>query len=169
MGIFKRIFHKNLTPEELEEKSRKEKEWAEHYYRKGQEFGDKIGIDRRVQSVNDFANRYPRTFFTVVFGGIILSLVLNFVFSTTHDILGETAGQLEELRIEPDPGTGRLLDEIQGLYAEIEQVGRQIETYMQKDSLTHEDSVQVKKLLVQYNSLTSLLEGNADGKEIKDE
>ena len=163
MGIFKKLFHRDMTPEELEEKSRREKELAEKYYNKGVEMREKLGIERKVEGINRFANKYPITFFAILFAFVIGSCVINFIASSSGSFWNDTAEEIRDIpQIEQtfDDETKKLRRDILGMYEEMETIGKEIETYLKKDTLTHQDSLKIKEKLIRFQTLADFLENN---------
>ena len=70
MGILK-FFKKQMTPEELEEKRKKEQEWADKCVKAGERFGNRIDLNGKIIRLNDFANTYPKTFFSIFMAVIV--------------------------------------------------------------------------------------------------
>lgn len=157
MGLFNRIFKRKLTPEQQEEQSRREKEWAEKCYRAGQNFGDRIAFSQKVDALNRFANRYPRTFFAIITAIVGGSLVLNLTFTSFRGMLDSKTEQPQPLQHfeAVDPQVKQAIDK---LYDEMETLTGRIDRYLEKDSLTHEDSVQVKDMLLRIHEIETLLD-----------
>ena len=161
MGLFDKILKKNLTPEEQELRSRQEKEWADKYYRAGERFGERIGFRDKVAAVNAFGNKYPKTFFGIIFALLIISFALNFMFSTGIGVFEHERDNLETIGSMQLPGTETprsiIGDEVLKVASDIEALKQRIETIIAKDSLTHQDSLEVKRLLIQMKDLHELI------------
>lgn len=139
MGLFS-IFSRQRTPQELEERSRREHEIAQKYYERGQRIGRKLGLDKAVRKTNVFLNRYPITFFAVFTAVIIASLALNMMLSRV-DLASDTARNIRNVSsavggIQAD--SVRLV--LEGLYDEYEELNGQLTEIIGKD-MTREDSV----------------------------
>lgn len=161
MGIIKKLLSRNLTEEEKEARSRREKEWAEKCYNKGEEFAERISLDKPVARINAFANRYPRTFFGILLGLVGISFVLNLMFSNPSSPIMDSVRNLEDVpavsaRVDP---RGEILNEMVQMAENLKELDKKIEGYMQKDSLTRQDSLDLKSLLMQADALSSLLNG----------
>lgn len=161
MGIFDKILKKNLTPEEQERKSQEEKEWADKYYRAGERFGEAIGFRQKVNSINAFGNKYPKTFFGIIFGLLFLSFALNFMFSTSISVFQHEAENIETITNLPMSGgeTGKeiIAEEARKVAEDMNRIKGQIETIIAKDTLTHQDSLEVKNLLIQLKGLHEII------------
>lgn len=157
MGLLKKIFKRQLTPEQQEEQSRREKEWAEKCFKAGEKFGAKIGFADKVQSLNSFANRYPRTFFGIITAIVLGSLVLNLMFTSVSGMLSSKTEEPPVIeKLEPiDPQVKQAFDELQ---TELQTLSDRIDSYLDKDSLTHADSVEVKRMLLRVRELESFMQ-----------
>ena len=157
MGLLKKIFKRKLTPEQQEEQSRREKEWAEKCYRAGENFGARIGFADKVQALNDFANRYPRTFFGIITAIVLGSLVLNLMFTSVSGMLSSKSEEPPAIeRLQPvDPQVKQAFDEMQ---TEMESLADRIDSYLDKDTLTHADSLEVKRMLLRVRELESFMQ-----------
>ena len=157
MGLLKKIFKRQLTPEQQEEQSRREKEWAEKCFKAGEKFGAKIGFAEKVQSLNNFANRYPRTFFGIIAAIVLGSLVLNLMFTSVSGMLAGTMEEppvIEKLEL-VDPQVKQAFDDMQN---ELQSLSDRIDKYLDKDELTHADSLEVKRMLLRVHELESLMQ-----------
>lgn len=161
MGLLDKLLKKNLTPEEQERKSQEEKEWAEKYYRAGENFGERIGFRKKVDAINAFGNKYPKTFFGIIFGLLFISFALNFMFSTSIGVFQHEAENLETISNMPMSGTetGReiISEEARKVAEDMNVIKQQIEGIIAKDSLTHQDSLEVKNLLIKLKSLHEII------------
>lgn len=157
MGLLKKIFKRKLTPEQQEEQSRREKEWAEKCYRAGENFGARIGFADKVQALNDFANRYPRTFFGIITVIVLGSLVLNLMFTSVSGMLSSKSEEPPAIeRLQPvDPQVKQAFDEMQ---TEMESLANRIDSYLDKDTLTHADSLEIKRMLLRVRELESFMQ-----------
>lgn len=157
MGLLKKIFKRKLTPEQQEEQSRREKEWAEKCYRAGENFGARIGFADKVQALNDFANRYPRTFFGIITAIVLGSLVLNLMFTSVSGMLSSKSEEPPAIeRLQPvDPQVKQAFDEMQ---TEMESLADRIDSYLDKDTLTHADSLEIKRMLLRVRELESFMQ-----------
>ena len=77
MGFIKKLFKRDLTPEQQEEKSRKEKEWMERNWQRGYRFAEKIGLRDKIDKIDKWGTKYPKTFFGIIFACLFLSIILN--------------------------------------------------------------------------------------------
>lgn len=161
MGIFDKLLKKNLTPEEQERRSQEEKEWADKYYRAGERFGERIGFREKVEAINDFGNKYPKTFFGIIFGLLFLSFALNFMFSSTIGVFKHEVENIETIsNISLSGGqTGRemISEEARKVAGDMNAIKGQIEAIIAKDSLTHQDSLEVKNLLLKLKGLHDII------------
>lgn len=161
MGIFNKILKKNLTPEEQEIKSQKEKEWAEKCYKAGEEFGEKIGIERRVKAINDFGNKYPKTFFGILLGLLVCCFALNYMFSSSLSIFENEAENMEAVGAFSvsggNTGTEGVNVAMDKLTKEMNRLEGQIEGYLLKDSLTRKDSLEIRDLLIQLKGIHDIM------------
>ena len=157
MGLLKKIFKRKLTPEQQEEQSRREKEWAEKCYRAGENFGARIGFADKVQALNAFANRYPRTFFGIITVIVLGSLVLNLMFTSVSGMLSSKSEEPPAIeRLQPvDPQVKQAFDEMQ---TEMESLADRIDSYLDKDTLTHADSLEIKRMLLRVRELESFMQ-----------
>ena len=157
MGLLKKIFKRKLTPQQQEEQSRREKEWAEKCYRAGENFGARIGFADKVQALNDFANRYPRTFFGIITAIVLGSLVLNLMFTSVSGMLSSKSEEPPAIeRLQPvDPQVKQAFDEMQ---TEMESLADRIDSYLDKDTLTHADSLEIKRMLLRVRELESFMQ-----------
>lgn len=155
MGLFK--FKKKLSPEELEEKRRKEQEWAKKCCEAGERFGEKIRIDERIKNLNRFANNYPKTFFTLLFGIIIGCLVLNTMFSGIGNIFSDTAEDIKIVAMPKDTSKDALNKEMKALYQEFMSLDKQLERKFNKDSLTRQDSVEIMGICSRMEKLQQIM------------
>ena len=157
MGLLKKIFKRKLTPEQQEEQARREKEWAEKCYRAGENFGARIGFADKVQALNDFANRYPRTFFGIITAIVLGSLVLNLMFTSVSGMLSSKSEEPPAIeRLQPvDPQVKQAFDEMQ---TEMESLADRIDSYLDKDTLTHADSLEIKRMLLRVRELESFMQ-----------
>ena len=164
MGILTRMFRSRLTEEQKEERSRKEKEWAEKCYAKGEEFAERISLEKPVNRINRFANKYPRTFFAIILGAVVGCITLNFVMTTSSDQVTETAEQMKEfstLQLHQDP-RGTIINEMVQMAENLKDLDKKIEAYQGKDTLTRQDSLNLKSLLIQADALNALLTGRRE-------
>lgn len=160
MGIIKKLFTRNLTPEEQAEKSQREKEWAEKCYTRGEEFAAKIKLDKHVSRVNDFANTYPRTFF----GGIIVVLVGCIILNHFIAVYNPADGMKQTVtELQSDPLVGQregaqnvILQKTLEMTAQLD---KRITALYAKPSLTREDSLELRDLLLQANALQQIILG----------
>lgn len=155
MGLFK--FKKKLSPEELEEKRRKEQEWAKKCCEAGERFGEKIRIDERIKNLNRFANNYPKTFFTLLFGIIIGCLVLNTIFSGIGNIFSDTAEDIKTVAMPKDTSKDALNKEMKALYQEFMSLDKQLERKFNKDSLTRQDSIEIMGICSRMEKLQQIM------------
>lgn len=150
MGLFKR---KKLTPEELEEKSRKEQEWAQKCFDAGSRFGERIRIDKKVERINEFGNKYPKTFFGIVFGIIIGCFLLNLLIKEGSNLLNETSGNIKTATLPKDTGKENLNREIKVLYNEFIRLNELFEEKMANPEKNREDSVEILRI---YNRMEKI-------------
>ncbi|MBQ2937202.1 MAG: hypothetical protein IJD96_13285 [Lachnospiraceae bacterium] len=155
MGLFN--FKKKLTPEELEEKQRKEQEWAKKCCEAGERFGEKIRIDDRIRNLNRFANNYPKTFFTLLFGIIIGCLALNIIFSGIGSIFSDTAEDIKTVAMPKDTSKDALNQEMKALYEEFMSLDKQLERKFSKDSLTRQDSIEIMEICGKMERLEQIM------------
>ena len=157
MGLLMKFFKRKRTPEQPEEQSRREKEWAEKCYRAGENFGARIGFADKVQALNDFANRYPRTFFGIITAIVLGSLVLNLMFTSVSGMLSSKSEEPPAIeRLQPvDPQVKQAFDEMQ---TEMESLADRIDSYLDKDTLTHADSLEIKRMLLRVRELESFMQ-----------
>ena len=161
MGILSRLFTRKLSEQEKEEKSRREKEWVEKCYANGEKFAEKIAIEKPILKINAFANRYPRTFFTLLFAVIIGCITLNYVLSRPSTAIMDEAENFKAISVlqqQEDP-RGEILNEMMQMANNLKDLDTKIETIMAKDTLTAQDSLQLKSLLMQAEALNALLSG----------
>ena len=161
MGILTRLFTRKLSEQEKEEKSRREKEWAEKCYNKGEQFAEKIAIEKPILKINAFAIKYPRTFFTVLFSGIFGCIALNYVLSRPSTAIMDEAENFQTISVlhqQEDPRS-EILNEMMQMANNLKDLDVKIETIMAKDTLTAQDSLKLKSLLMQAEALNALLNG----------
>jgi len=162
MGILTKMFRSRLTDEQKEEKSRKEKEWAEKCYAKGEEFAERISLDKPVAKINRFANKYPRTFFAIILAGILGCITLNFIFTASPTHIKDTVGQMQEfsvMQLKEDPRKN-IINEMLQMAENLKDLDKKIEAFQAKDTLTRQDSLDLRSLLVQAEALNALLNGH---------
>lgn len=161
MGIFDKILKKDLTPEEQERRSQEEKEWAEKYYRAGERFGERIGFRQKVEAVNAFGNKYPKTFFGIIFVLLAVCFALNFMFSSSMGVFKHEADNIETVSNMSLSGgkTGRevIVNETRQVAEDMNKIKIQIEAIIAKDTLTHQDSLEVKNLLIKLKGLQDII------------
>lgn len=161
MGLFKKILKRDLTPEEQERKSLEEKEWAEKCYRAGENFGEKIGFRDKINSINAFGNKYPKTFFGIIFGLLFLSFGLNYMFSSSMGVFKHEAENIETITSTTNIGTtsGReyISAEARQVAEELEQLSKKVEAIIAQDTLTHQDSLDVKNMLIRMKDLHDII------------
>lgn len=161
MGIIKKLFTRRLTEEEKEARSIREKEWAEKCYTKGEEFAQRIALHKGVARINAFANRYPRTFFAILLGFVGVSIVLNFFLSSPSSAIMDSVRNLEDIPAavaDTDPRS-EIISEMVQMSDNLKDLDKRIEVYLQKDTLTRQDSLDLKSLLMQADALSALLNG----------
>ena len=139
MGLFS-IFSKKATPEQLQERSRREQELAQKYFEIGQKIGRKIGLENAVRKTNIFLNRYPVTFFSLFTLLVILSFVVNMLFLRVN-FSSDTARNLQNVSgavgaIERDS----VQMVIETLYDEYVSLNDRLVGLTSKESMTKEDS-----------------------------
>lgn len=165
MGLFKR---KKLTPEELEEKSRKEQEWAQKCFDAGSRFGEKIRIDKKVEKINEFGNKYPKTFFGIIFGIIIGCFLLNLLIKEGSDLLNETSGNIKTATLPKDTGKEALNREIKALYNEFIRLNERFEEKMANPEKSREDSVEILDIYSRMEKIQQVIfEKEGKGEEKK--
>ena len=163
MGIFS-VFRKKATPEELEERSRKEREMAQAYYEKGQRLGRKLGLDKARERTNGFINRYPITFFVGFTVLIIVMFILNMVFIRT-DFSSTSAKDINNVsRTVSINGTDSLQLALEKLYDEYIALGKELDGMMERDDLTAKDSARALSLYDRMLELESFFKDAEDGK-----
>lgn len=156
MGIFKK---KKLTPEELEEKSRKEKEWAEKCYRAGDRFAEKYNLRDRVERINAFVNKYPKSAFTGILTLIVGCFLLNMLVMKCSFNTESVGTDIKAISIQKDNYRDPVKEEINKLYFEMDRLNRRLEKYMAKDTLTRDDSLAIGRIILRMNELNDLIEG----------
>ena len=161
MGILSKLLKKNLTPEEQERKSQEEKEWAEKCHNAGKRFGEKIGLGDKINAINEFGNKYPKTFFGIIFGLLFLSFGLNFLLSTSISVFRHEAENIEAISNIALPGVNKersiIQKEAQKVAEDMKVIKSQIDSIISKKNLTHEDSVVVRDLLYKLNDLNEII------------
>lgn len=156
MGLLRKIFKRKLTPEQQEEQSRREKEWAEKCYKAGERFGERIGFGRHVNSLNTFANRYPRTFFGIIAAVVLGSLFINIMFTSVGAFLDTQTPDMPKIE-HAQPMAPEVKEGINRLYDEYTTLAEGIEKYLDKETLTREDSVEIKRMLVRIKEIEQLM------------
>lgn len=154
MGLFRR---KKLTPEELEEKSRKEQEWAKKCFDAGSRFGEKIRIDKKVEKINEFGNKFPKTFFSIIFGIIIGCFLLNLLVKEGSGLLDETSGNIKSATLPKDTGKDDLNREIKDLYNEFIRLNTLFEEKMANPAKSREDSVEILNIYSRMEKLQQMV------------
>lgn len=160
MGLFKKILRRDLTPEEQERKSRQEREWAEKCYQKGEKFAEYLKLDDKVEKLNEFGNKYPKTFFGIAGAVLAVCIVFNFwLAGSTSSTQEELEGVAKmELPTYNDGYAAPINRQITAIVSELETLDRNIKRILEKDSLTHNDSLQVREWLTRAHSLASALD-----------
>lgn len=161
MGFIKKLFKRDLTPEQQEEKSRKEKEWMERNWQRGYRFAEKIGLRDKIDKIDKWGTKYPKTFFGIIFACLFLSIILNHCAAMKSDSVEENIQNLKsigDMGYTPPQDT-KLGVEIIQMYEELDGIDKQIRQIISKDSLTHEDSVKVRDLLIKGEGINTLLNG----------
>lgn len=153
MGLFKNLFRKKeLTQQEKENRSKAEREWAEKCYRSGENFAKKIALDKKIERINRYANTYPKTFFSVIGGTIVSCIILNFIFVGYNSV-----SNVPDTPTVPLPDNSSVNREVEEIIRQITDIEKQLNLYKSKDSLTHNDSVQVIELLLKMKTLNDML------------
>lgn len=163
MGIITRMFRRNLSEEEKQEKSRREQEWAQKCYNKGEQFAEHIALDKYVGKVNEFANKYPRTFFLILFGGVIVSILFNNLITLPSQNLGKTVEELQQTSMmQPSENpTSELAAQMLEISENLKEIDGKITAITAKDTLTHQDSLDIRSLLLQAQALQQIIEGSS--------
>lgn len=161
MGLIRKLFKRDLTPEQQEEQSRKEKEWMDKCHRKGEEFAERISLNRHVETINDFANAYPRTFFGILFGLLFVFIGINMLMSGSGRNLDAELKHIQELRLPDGQNDARdkVYDEVVKMDSELKKIDGKLNAIMSKDTLTAKDSADIKALLIQADALQKLIDG----------
>lgn len=159
MGIIKKLMSRRMTPEQLSERSRKEQEWADKCYRAGERVGEKLNLAKAVDNVNTFINRYPKTFFTVVGAILVVSMVGNLIGSgnTAAGIIEREASNMKSIRIPVDEGRDILQKEVAKHTQRMQELERQLDAYIGRDSLTHGDSVAIRDIAIEMKAIHDAL------------
>lgn len=157
MGIFKNLFKRNLTPEEQEEKSRKEKEWADKCYKAGENFGERIGFNEKVDAVNKFGNKYPRTFFFIIFALVGGCLVFNIMFNSIGGMLSSGVEEVQSVEIGHDQVPAVIDQEVSKLANELKTLGTEVDVMVKKGNLTREDSILIHHKLLRIQDIQHIL------------
>ena len=161
MGIIKKLLKRDLTPEQQEIRSQKEKEWAEKCYKAGEEFGEKIGIERRVNAINEFGNKYPKTFFSILLVLLTVCFALNYMFSSSISVFKNEAENIEAVSSFSvsggNTGSQGINNAMDKLTKEMHRLEGEIEGYVQKDTLTRQDSLEIRDLLIQLKGIHDIM------------
>lgn len=165
MGLFAKLFKKNLTPEEQEKKSQEEKEWAEKCMRAGETFAEKIKYKEKIDSINNFANKYPRTFFLILTGLILGCFVLNWALSSTISLFENEQENVEVLQrkelptLEEDAADKMIKVTFDSLMDRTSVLEKQLNVYLEQDSFSHQDSVNIKNILLEIRNIQLIVSG----------
>ena len=163
MGIITRLFRRKLTEEQQAEKSRREKEWAEKCYNKGYQFSQKFAIDKHVNRINDFANKYPRSFFGIIFAVLTVCFILNTFISLPNRAEADNLQTIIEspmMQHDVNPRT-ELVGQTMEIMENISKIDAELDSLMKKETLTRDDSLRVKTLLLQGDALQQILTGQS--------
>lgn len=162
MGILK-FFKKQMTSEELEEKRKKEQEWADKCVKAGERFGNRIDLNGKIITLNDFANTYPKTFFSIFMAVIVFGFVTNLFFSGMGNIFHDTAKDLKIATLEKDTGMIRLGQDIDRLYKEYINLGETLDKKLSQVVLSHNDSLEVLNICQRMGEIERLLNAGMGG------
>ena len=163
MGLFRK---KKLTPEELEEKSRREKEWAEKCYNAGEQFAEKINLRTKVERLNVLVNKYPKTFFTGMLAVIGGSFLINMLVMKCEFNTESMTTDIHSISIQRDSSRDIVKEEINKLYFEMDKLNSKLESYMAKDTLTRNDSLAIGRIILRMNNLNEIIEGKESGEAL---
>ena len=97
-------------------------------------------------------------------GAVVGCITLNFVMTTSSDQVTETAEQMKEfstLQLHQDP-RGTIINEMVQMAENLKDLDKKIEAYQGKDTLTRQDSLNLKSLLIQADALNALLNGRRE-------
>ena len=156
MKLFKR---RKLTPEELEEKARREQEWAQRCYEAGERFGNKIDLQGKIDKINTFGNTYPKTFFSIIFGSIIFCMIMNLLFVNKGSFLRHTGRDLNNAVATQDDSKAKLNQGIDKVFQEYIALNHLLEELIVKEPKTREDSIQVVNICERLETLQSIIDG----------
>ena len=156
MGIFKR---RKLTPEELEEKSKREKEWASKCYNAGEQFAEKYNLRDRVEQANKLVNKYPKSFFIGMLSLVAGSFLLNMMVMKCSFNTEAMSTDVNAISIQKDNSKDVVKEEINKLYFEMDRLNQQLEKFEGKDSLTRKDSLAIGRIILRMNEINELIEG----------
>ena len=145
MGIIKKLLKRDLTPEQQEIRSQKEKEWAEKCYKAGEEFGEK----------------YPKTFFSILLVLLTVCFALNYMFSSSISVFKNEAENIEAVSSFSvsggNTGSEGINNAMDKLTKEMHRLEGEIEGYVQKDTLTRQDSLEIRDLLIQLKGIHDIM------------
>lgn len=164
MKILK-FFKKKMTSEELEEKRKKEQEWADKCVRAGEQFGNRIDLNGKLTKLNEFVNTYPKTFFTIFLSVIIFGFVTNMFFSSMGNIFHDTAEDLKTVVLERDTGMVKLNQDIDQLYKEYIKLGETLDKKLSQVVLSRNDSLEVLKICQRMGDIERLLNVGMGGEK----
>lgn len=162
MGILKKMFHRDLTPEEQEEKSRKEMELMQKCYDAGAEWREKLGVERKVNAVNRFANKYPVSFFAIIFGILGVSLLINILASSGTSLLEKAGNEVADIPVVEssiDKDRKKISDKLYSMAEEMQILATEVDSIIRKGNLTHRDSVAVRDKLLRLQEIERLMGG----------
>lgn len=152
-----------MTPEELEEKRKKEQEWADKCVKAGERFADRIDLKGKAERLNDFVNTYPKTFLTIFLAVMAAGFVTNMLVAGIRNVFLDTAEDLKTATLEKDTAIMRFNREIEGLYKEYADLGEMLEKKLSQVVLSHDDSLEVLKISRRMEELQSLLNAGMSG------
>lgn len=168
MGLFKKILKKNLTLEEQEKKSQEEREWAEKCMKAGENFAKKIKFDEKVNSINSFANKYPRTFFMILTGIILGCFLINHILSTSINFFDNEIENVEVFekrempKLEEDEVMKMMRTTTDSLINRAKVLEQELNNYLDKDSYSREDSIKIRDILLEIRDIQLIVSGESE-------
>lgn len=121
-----------------------------------------------MERINEFGNKYPKTFFGIVFGIIIGCFLLNLLIKEGSNLLNETSGNIKTATLPKDTGKENLNREIKALYNEFIRLNEQFEEKMANPEKNREDSVEILRIYNRMEKIQQIIfEKEGKGKEEK--
>lgn len=142
------------------EEKRLDEQSAAEYYEMGGRFVQKIKLDVAVKKINEFGQRNPLRFFSIILMLIICSFGLNLYRYFNRDLIYEEVVDIRidsSIQAKEQEVKANITQELQSIYAETEYLVDTLSIVMAKEHLTKEDSLFVMKKMARLEALDKVL------------